>query len=90
MAGSYNLKITRQTENSFIKLRQWCKRNRIPMGRILNAAIRSMDHLMDYRQMGFPKHCIVDIKYPKQPDIYDQLKYRSLTRVKNNGQAVGS
>jgi hypothetical protein len=90
MAGSYKLKIDRKTERSFALLKQWCKRNRVPIGRILNAAVRAMDHMMNYEQMGFPKHCIIDIQYPKKIDIDNRLKYRrTLTRVKTNGQTAG-
>jgi hypothetical protein len=56
------------------------------MGRILNATLQAMQDLIDYNQVGAPKHCIIDVQYPPQTDVDDVIRYRkykaNLTRVK--------
>jgi hypothetical protein len=78
-------KVDRNTQEAFDNLKLWCKRNRVPMGRIMNATLRAMQGLVNYGQIGgFPKQCIINIMYPQQTNIDDHLRYRkrkNLTRV---------
>jgi hypothetical protein len=84
MAGYYRLKIDQKTEASFKRLKQWCRYNRVPLGRIMNAMIRSAGELPNYGKMDVPRHSIVDIQYPRQIDIDNQLKYKK----RKDGQTV--
>jgi hypothetical protein len=85
MPEKYNIKIDQDTEEAFYSLKLWCKVNRVPMGRVLNAAIRAMQGLPNYSQVGIPRRCTMTIQYPRQVSIENILRYRkqrNLTRVK--------
>lgn len=84
MVERVTFRLSKKSYPAYAALKEWCRVNRVPMGRILNATVQAMQ-LVDYNQVGSPKHCVIDIQYPMQTDLDDVIRYRrykSLTRVK--------
>jgi hypothetical protein len=86
MVEKCSFRLTKESTVAYYALKAWCRANRVPLGRILNAALQALPTLPYYDQLNGSRHAAIDIQYPRQMDIDDQLRYRrrhkNLTRVK--------
>jgi hypothetical protein len=84
-----SFRLEKKSQQAYIDLKEWCRANRVPLGRMMNAALRAMVDapLPDYNRLESPKQAIITILYPRQVDIDDKIRYNKLrarlTRVKN-------
>lgn len=80
-----SFRLNKKSYPAYLALKQWCRANRVPMGRLMNAVLQAMWVLPHYNQTG-SKHAVIDIAYPNQTNVDHQLRYqryrRNLTRVK--------
>ena len=80
-----SFRLYKKSWQAYLSLKEWCRVNRVPMGRILNVTLQAMQGMPDYK---ISKQAIITIPYPKQTDIDDRLRYKRtkaiLTRVKSN------
>lgn len=78
-----SFRFTKESYEAYLALKEWCRVNRVPMGRILN---RTLIAMQDAMPPYAARHATIDIQYPKQTDIDDRIRYNkyksNLTRVK--------
>lgn len=71
-----SFRLNKKSYLAYVNLRQWCRANRVPVGRMLNATLVAMQGMPNYSQMGWPKQATIVITYPQQTDVDDVIRYK--------------
>jgi hypothetical protein len=88
MEEKCTFKVAQDTLPALRNLRRWCKMNRVPLGRLMNAFVRAAQNLPPHSVLVQTQRIVITIPLPKQVDLDDHLRYiktkqtNVLTRVK--------
>jgi hypothetical protein len=86
MEQKCTFKVAHGTLPALRQLKRWCKLNRLPLGRLLNAFIREAQNLPPYSVLLEDRSIAIKIPLPRQIDLDNHLRYlrdkNILTRVK--------
>lgn len=83
MDDRVTFRLNRRSYPAYMALKEWCRVNRVPMGRLFNTILEHLYSLPNYNESGHDTEIHIVIPLPKQTDIDDRLRY--LTRVKMYG-----
>jgi len=75
MEEKVSFKIAEATIEPLHRLRQWCRMNRVPLGRLLNAIIQHAK-LPPYNDLRGTQWVTVQFRIPQQINLDNHLKYR--------------
>jgi hypothetical protein len=75
MEDKCTFKVAQTTLPALRRLRRWCKFNRVPLGRLLNAMIQQAQDLPPYALLQEKEGIMLIIPLPRQVDLDNHLKY---------------
>jgi len=76
MAEKISFKIQQDSVIPLANLKKWCRANRVPLGRLLNAVIQATEGMPSYAELKPLREFELLIRLPRQVNLDSHIRYQ--------------